>query len=156
MRVFTDGKRNEQPLTKEQFDALKEIAIEYGFDGEILYSDDSNTAFHRFTEGGDWYFLVIGSDALPAENNGGTPNELISARGCIAHEVIGHYLAYKRGTTQSELVLEEAQASIRASKYADGLSKEEREVLWLDAMERLQKAGIRYEDVESQLDIWEK
>lgn len=72
----------------------------------------------------------------------------------MAHEVIGHYEAWRRGTTQAVAVLEEVQASIRASKFGIDLSNHEREMLLRDALERLEAANIKLEDVEKYLDIW--
>ena len=36
------------------------------------------------------------------------------------------------------------------------LTKEERDILYQDAIERLSRAGIKLEDVENDLDIWEE
>jgi hypothetical protein len=155
MRVNTGGKRNETPLTETQKIEAEMAAREQGFTGEIMQSDNSFTAFHGSVEGERFFYLVIGTDAYPAEQAGNTPNERISMRACMAHEVVGHYRAWERGTTNPSKPLEEAQASIRASKFGIGLSDEEREILFQDAMERLKAAGINYDDVKEQLDIKE-
>lgn len=154
--IATGGKRNEEPLSDAQIAKAKEAAKKQGYKGEILYSDYSNTSFHGSTEGEAFHYMVIGTDAFPVEDNGGTANELISLDGCMAHEVVGHFEAWLKGTTQSVDVLEEAQASIRASKFGVGLSKEERQILYKDAIDRLNHAGILLDDVIDSLDVWER
>jgi len=57
---------------------------------------------------------------------------------------------------QSNELLEEVQASIRASKFGIGLTDEERKILYQDALDRLNNAGIDLRDVENDLDIWER
>lgn len=155
MRVYTEGKRNEIPLTDAQKAETERVAREQGFRGQIIYSDHAFTAFHGSVEGERFCYLVIGTDVYPSSTNGGTPNERITMRGCLAHEIIGHYRAWERGTTKAERPLEEAQASIRASRYGKGLSKEERETLFQDAMERLKAVDMKFEDVKEILDIKE-
>ena len=121
-----------------------------------MYSDNSNTSFHGSTEGNEFHYLVIGTDAFPSKENGGTANEMITLNGCMAHEVVGHYETWKKGTVKAEIALDEAQASIRAAKFGVGLSVKEREVLWQDAYYRLQATGISFDDVKDELDIWER
>lgn len=155
--VSTGGKRNETPLTEHQINEAKEAARLQGYKGEILYSAHSNTSFHGSQEGEKYHFLVVGTDAFPTEANGGTANEKVSLNGCMAHdEIIGHYEAWRKGTMQSNELLEEVQASIRASKFGIGLTDEERKILYQDALDRLSNAGIDLRDVENDLDIWER
>lgn len=52
-------------------------------------------------------------------------------------------------------MLEEAQASIRAARFAPGLTSIERLTLIRDAVERLHKAGLRVADVRDTLWIQE-
>lgn len=52
-------------------------------------------------------------------------------------------------------MLEEAQASIRAARFAPGLTMLERLTLIRDGVERLHKAGIRVSDVRDLLWIQE-
>lgn len=63
--------------------------------------------------------------------------------GAVAHEVVGHRAAARAGRTQDIPVLEEAQASIRAARFAPGLTAIERLTLIRDAVERPHKAGLR-------------
>ena len=156
MKVDTGGRRNEQRLSDMQIFEAKEAARKQGYTGDIHYSDYSHTSFHGSTESGGFHFLVIGTDTYPLSDRRGTANERISVNGCMAHEIVGHYEAWLKGTTQNELVLEEAQASIRASKFGVGLTDEERETLFEDAIDRLKNAGILYSEVRDRLDIWER
>ena len=154
--VSTGGKRNEVPLTEEQIKEAQIAARKQGYKGIIQYSDYSNTSFHGSAEGERFCYLVIGTDAYPSTYNAGNANEKVSLNGCMAHEVVGHYETWLKGTMQSEELLDEVQASIRASKFGIGLTQEEREILYEDAMERLNKAGVALDDVEKTLDIWER
>lgn len=152
-RVETGKHRNEGPLTKEQIKAATEAARKQGYDRDIEYSDYSFTSFIGYPD--DSCLLVIGTDAYPS-GSPTTANEAISLNGAMAHEVVGHYEAWMKGTRQSVDVLEEAQASIRASKFGIGLTGEERDTLYQDAMDRLASKGIKFEDVMGTLDIWER
>lgn len=55
--------------------------------------------------------------------------------------------------TQSEIPLEEAQASIRAARFAPSLSSTERYTLLRDGITRLYKAGIKVRQVKNILYI---
>lgn len=156
MEIDTDGKRNEKPLSAEQQQEAIRAARNQGYTGEVLYSEYSATAFHGSPDNKDFRFLVIGTDAYPRSTNRGRAIEKISLNGCMAHEVVGHYEAWIKGTTQKVFHLEEAQASIRASKFGVGLDDEERKILFEDAIDRLKDAGIEYDDVKDILDIWER
>ena len=155
-QILTDGKRNEEDLSVDQINEAKSAAIRQGYDGEMFYSPNSNTAFHGSTEGDPFHYLVIGTDAYPVKEPGETANEQVSLNGCMAHEVVGHYEAWKKGTSQADPVLEEAQASIRASRFGVDLSDQERATLLRDAIERLEAVGIKLEDVADKLDIQER
>ena len=151
------GKRNEEPLTKAQKEKAEKAARNQGYKGSIQFSNFLGTSLHHGTEADDpWHFLVIGPDAYPLPDYVGTALEMISLNGCMAHEIIGHYEAWVKGKTQSNYWYEEAQASIRASKFGVGLTDEERKILFEDGIDRLKKAGVTLEDVLDILDIWER
>lgn len=154
--VYTEGKRNERTLTQEEIIRAEMSARRQGYDGEIIYSDFQNTSFHGSIEGERFHYLVIGTDAYPALKNGGTANEMISLDACMAHEIIGHYETWLKGAVKEDIILDEVQASIRASKFGIGLSDEERELLMADAMDRLKNADIKFDDIKNELDIWER
>jgi hypothetical protein len=72
------------------------------------------------------------------------------------HELVGHREAALAGRTHGSLALEEAQASIRAARFAPGLSSTERVTLLRDAISRLQNAPngpIRVRNVRDSLYI---
>lgn len=140
MYVSTGGRRNEEPLTDAQKAECLRIAKEYGMPVErIVFVEDMLTGYFPF---GDR--LYIGTDVYPCGNTE-KANYMISNRGTLAHEIIGHRAAFLRGKTQITEYLEEVQASLRASR-APGISDEEREILVRDAIERLPE-GVKLEDV---------
>ncbi len=155
-RVESGGKRNEQPLTEIQIKETIAAIRKQGYLGDVTYSEYSNTSFHGSREGQTYHYVVIGTDAYPNSNMGSSANERITVNGCAAHEIIGHYETWKKGTALDDIILDEAQASIRASKFGIGLSDEERDILMTDALERLKNAGIDYDQVKNLLDIWER
>lgn len=134
-QVDTGGQRGELPLSDSQKEqilqyikliesgTLKKIAI-------IRWVDELqlNTAY---SPGFD--LLQIGSDVMPASLPPGwgtvTANTRITWRGSIAHELIGHREAALAFSTQSQIPLEEAQASIRAAYFAPSLTSTERYTL---------------------------
>ena len=140
MNVSTGGRRNEEPLTESQKDECLKIAQEYGMPAErIVFVEDMLTGYFPFADR-----LYIGTDVYPCGNME-KANYMISNRGTLAHEIVGHRDAYLMGKTQQDDRLEEAQASLRASK-APGLSKEEREILVKDAIDRLPE-GVKLDDI---------
>ena len=72
-------------------------------------------------------------------------------RGAIAHELEGHRTAEILGKTNSNALLEEVQASIRAARFAPDLTTKERITLIRDGLERLQKAGLKVKEIKDQL-----
>jgi|LakMenEpi03Aug12_release.lakeMendotaPanAssembly.Ray.scaffolds.fasta_scaffold486350_2 hypothetical protein len=70
----------------------------------------------------------------------------------IAHEIIGHREAELANMTNLNLILEEAQASIRAARFAPLLTSTERYTLIKDAIERLRRVGIKIRNVKN--DLW--
>jgi hypothetical protein len=111
----TGGRRNEKPLTAEQINQAKEYAVSLGMPEEdIIYDPDIPTCYAFGT-------LVIGTDVVPLPQRSRHPNDNISIRGGIAHEVVGHREAELQGRTQPTKPKEEAQASIRAARFAPGV-----------------------------------
>ena len=132
MHVSSDGRRNEKPLTSEQVKECRQIAIEYGMPTDkIIFSENMFTGYFPFGDS-----LYIGTDVYPCGNNK-KANYMISCKGVLAHELIGHRNAYLKNGSQGIERYEEAQASIRAAKLAKGLSDDERKILLQDAAERL-------------------
>jgi len=150
----TGGRRNEKPLTEEQFNQAKDYAVSLGMPSERIRSSDYSPTNYL---GGVLDTLTIGTDVLPIGVRSKNPNDNISLKGGIAHEVVGHREADKKGRTISDSVpLNEAQASIRAARFASDLSDRERMDLIRDAITRLRKAGISVRSVKSQMFIDER
>lgn len=98
-------------------------------------------------------YLVVGTDAYPSKVDTTLANSRVSYKGALAHEVIGHYEAWTSGHTQSDTILEEAQASIRAGRFGTDLTSAERVNLYRDALTRLKNNGIKLKDVKDVLYI---
>ena len=158
-QVDTGGLRGEVPLTNSQKEQISQYIqlIELGSPQNVAiirWVDDCqlNTAY---SPGFD--LLQIGSDVMPAILPIGqgtiTANTRITCKGSIAHELVGHREAALASYTQSELPLEEAQASIRAARFAPSLSSTERYTLLRDAINRLDQADIKIRQVKHLLHI---
>ena len=153
MNVNTGGKRNENPLTDKQIKECQDYAKSLGMPKDrILYSENRNTAY-----GDTFDILMLGTDVYP---NPESPdiNGRLSYKSAIAHEIVGHREAILRGKTHFSPgdVLDEAQASIRAARFAPGLTEKERYELLHDAINRLRKSGLKIRDVKDLLDINER
>jgi len=156
-RIFsmadTDGRRNEEPLTDEQLNQAKEYAVSLGMPFErIRYSDNSLTGYL----GGRLDSLIIGTDVVPLGSRSKNPNNNVSLKGVIAHELVGHREASLKGRTQPFFAKEEAQASIRAARFAPKLSMGERIDLIRDAIKRLNDVGMSLRLVKDELFIKER
>ena len=158
-QVDTGGLRGEEPLTDSQKKQISQYIklIESGAPSSvsvIRWVDDKelNTAY---SPGFD--LLNIGTDVMPAVTPQGqgtlTANTRLTWKSSIAHELVGHREAALAGNTQSEDPLEEAQASIRAARFAPSLSSTERYTLLRDSITRLYKADIKIRQVKNILHI---
>ena len=151
-KVDTGGRRNENPLTQQQKEETIEYAISLGISKDHVFYTD-----HGYTSYGDSFdVLRIGTDVYPTDVLPSSPNSRISWKGAIAHELIGHREAYLRGWTQSDAVLEEVQASLRAAKFAPKLTETEKQDLVADALNRLAVYNKTLDEVESSLFIEER
>ena len=152
LRVSTGGRRNERNLTEDEISKAEEYAVSLGMPAErIYYVDYDFTAY-----GASFDLLRIGTDVYPSEDRNNVPNSKISMHGAIAHEIIGHRNAALAGRTQTNDILEEAQASIRAAKFTPDLSSSERITLYRDALARLRNNNINLKDVKHTLYICEE
>jgi hypothetical protein len=152
-QVSTGGLRNEVSLTAAERTEVFDYARSLGMPEErIRFSEYDYTAY-----GSTFDVLIIGTDVLPARTPPGlgslAANSRISARGAIAHELVGHREAALAGRTHAIDDLEEAQASIRAARFAPALSDTERMTLLRGAVARLRRAGYRVRDVRGELYI---
>jgi hypothetical protein len=145
-RVGTGAKRGEAPLTAAQKAELEDYIAKCGAPDNVRWVDNMelNTAY-----GANFDLLNVGSDVMPAPSGlANLPaNSRVSAKGAIAHELIGHREAALAGKSQADDFLEEAQASFRASKHAPDLTPAERATLWEDGLDRLKAGGHNYDDV---------
>ncbi|MCM3204105.1 WXG100 family type VII secretion target [Paenibacillus illinoisensis] len=160
-QISSDGLRNELELTDAQKTELVNYSKRLGFPEEnIVFREHWNTGMM-------YDRLYINTDVLPAESHGvGTlsANARVSGRATVAHEIIGHYEAFKNGrafelynlddnTYARNFALDEAQASIRAARFAPELNSVERITLLRDAITRLKNANLRVRDVKNELYI---
>jgi hypothetical protein len=157
-------KRNSQPLTPKQISLARTYARQLNIPLNWLYfSDNMNTSYGNIF---GREILYIGSDVAPLPNpplSGITANSRITIRGCLAHEWIGHRganlanRAFNRGTIEHPLwrniALDEAQASIRAARFAPSLGSLERYTLLRDAITRLNDRGLKIRQVKHLLYI---
>lgn len=153
MRVNTDGKRNENELSEEQLKEVIEYAVSLGMSQDKIYYID-----YDFTAYGKAFDLLrIGTDVLPADVKlSKNPNDNISLKGAIAHEIVGHREAALKNITQENDLLEEVQASIRAARFTPDLNYHERIILIKDALTRLKNNKIKLRDVRDKLHINER
>ena len=152
MQVSTGGKRNEKHLTQEQLQKVKEYAIRLGMpESRIYYIDYDLTAYGHYYD-----LLRIGTDVFPLDVRVRDPNSNISYKGAIAHELVGHREAALKGRTHIDPLLEEAQASIRAARFAPELTQLERLDLIRDAIYRLSKNNLKIRNVKEILFISER
>lgn len=150
MKVESGGRRNEAPLTEAQIKECVAYAEHLG-----MPSDRIRYGEHYFTSyGSNFDMLYVGTDAYPSKN-GKTANQKLSYRCALAHEIIGHREAVASGISLKgvDSVLDEVQASIRAARFANGLSQSERIMLLRDAIERLKGSGRKIRDVKHLLHI---
>ena len=149
--------RNKVQLTHEQIEAAKDYAVSLGMPREnICYSSSQSTGYTLMhTLAGDLEILMLAPDLYP-NPNGTTANELLSWQSAIAHEIVGHRMTCLRGTNGPyRSIYDEAQASIRAAKFAPGLTDRDRELLMQDAKDRIARDGLDFDEFTKNMDIWE-
>ena len=169
--IDTEGQRNEIPLTQEQIKELVDYAKRLGFPEDRIYicSPDQD-----YPTGIFYGTLFINNDVLPSPNPSpnikNNANALVSGKGTIAHEIVGHIETMEKGTAFKTFddstvpvevypeneALNEAQASIRAARFAPELTIDERHILMRDGLNRLKNEGIKLKDVRHLLDINER
>ncbi|MFT3779309.1 MAG: LysM peptidoglycan-binding domain-containing protein [Ottowia sp.] len=159
--VASNGVRGEVPLTPQQRVQIEDYLSRFDTEGlSVRWVDNSNLNTAYGSMYGE-HILNIGSDVIPGGVGVGTltANSRVSTNGALAHELVGHMEAGMAGRTQDLLHLEEAQASIRAARFAPGLTSIERFTLLRDAITRLQNAPegpIKIRDVRDLLYIWKR
>ena len=167
LNVSTGGLRGEKELSPTQINDAVDYAVSLNMPRtRIKYSNTFNVSYGEIFD-----VLYLGTDTYPVENaeqsekqikqtkqTKGTTgaNSRISWKGSVAHEIVGHREAKLKGLTQKNYLLEEVQASIRAARFAPGLSDIERITLLRDAVYRLHKNNIKVNDVKHLLNIKER
>jgi hypothetical protein len=148
--------RNTQPLTDNQIAEVKAYALVLDIPDNLLrFSENMNTGYGNIF---GQEIIYIGSDIAPLSSppiSGISANSRICIKGSLAHEWIGHRGAeiadrsFDRGSLASpnlvNIALDEAQASIRAARFAPLLTSIERYTLLRDSISRLknQNQSIR-------------
>lgn len=149
LKVNTGGMRNENNLSDEEYKQAERYAIKLGMPEErIYYVDYDCTAY-----GTSFDVLRIGTDVYPSKQRQSDPNCNISMKGAIAHEIIGHRNAALNGWTQSDDLLEEVQASLRAARLTPDLSVSERITLARDGLQRLHRSNAKLREVKNILHL---
>ncbi|WP_422659855.1 WXG100 family type VII secretion target [Paenibacillus sp. EC2-1] len=168
-QISSDGIRNELPLTEFQQKELMEYTRTLSFPEQNIILSRSGF-YDEWNTGMMYDRFIINTDVLPAEHTGiGTlsANSRVTGRATVAHEIVGHYEAYQAGrafelyglegdTFKINFALDEAQASIRAARFAPELTSTERMTLLRDAITRLHNGGLKWRDVKDQLYINER
>ncbi len=152
------GGRNTQPLTPKQISEVKAYSEVLGIPSDILcFSDLMNTSYGNIF---GKKILYVGRDVAPLSSppvSGMTANSRITIKACLAHEWIGHHNAevagrnFDRGSLANpfliNIALDEAQASIRAARFAPELDPIERYTLLRDAIARLKRQNLNIRKV---------
>ena len=149
--------RNTEPLTEAQIAEVKAYSQELGIPEESFAFTQFNTAYGNLF---GMERVQVGTDVAPLTNppqSGITANSRISIKGSLAHEWVGHGGAGRAGRAfdrgelgnpnKFNIALDEAQASIRAARFAPGLTPLERYTLLRDGIARLRKEGISIKEV---------
>jgi hypothetical protein len=142
---FYSGVRSEKPLTESQKSELIEYAVQLGMSSDLIKCSDIQQTHYK--EKHD--YMLIGTDVMPLENAKSgvrNANQRVSGKATIAHEIVGHRAASLKNKMNVNDVYEEVQASIRAARFAKGLTEIERLVLLEDARSRLPK-NVRLKDI---------
>lgn len=152
MNVST-GTRNQKPLSEKEIKECILYATELGMPEEyIKYSDNYYTSYSPMFD-----ILLIGTDVLP-KDGATTINGQLTMKCAIAHEIVGHREVSLNGVSNfaKDDPRDEAQASIRAARFAPGLSMKERNMLIKDAITRLRNGGYKVREVKDSLDIYKR
>lgn len=111
---------------------------------KAIGADPSKFVFRDFIGSGynDKYDVIyISSNVFPSNDGSLHPRDLMSVRAVLAHEYYGHR-AFRGTNLPQGSWNDEFRASYMAAKTAPGLSKEDRRLLVLDALERAKSAGV--------------
>jgi hypothetical protein len=157
-KVLSEGKRGEVPLTAEQKAEIDDYLSNFDLDGVSIRVVDNYDLYTGYAHSDLFSILNIGSDVVPGNVGIGTltANSRIGIKGTWATEIVGHREAALADRTQEILSMEEAQASIRAARFAPDLDNIERVRLLRDGITRLHEDGIKIKEVKNQLFIQQR
>lgn len=153
-KVESDGRRNELPLTDQQVEQINALVNLYNLPDLTVRLTENNNTGYKTLFGNE--VLYIGTDVYPSlEPSKKHPkyraNNALSVQSAIAHELAGHWDAEIAGKTHADELLEEVQASIRASKFGKDLTSIDKIMLLRDAVERLHNRGLKVADIRGKL-----
>jgi hypothetical protein len=130
--------RNQSGLTDKQIEYCLEVWAVLRADRQItldISGASQNFSCTRFNE--DQNKVFLGADAFPGE--GVDANSRMSTLACLAHELTHaerFQLGYRRPTDLPDVLLDEAETSLRAA-FTSILRRKNREDLVEDARDRL-------------------
>ena len=130
--------RNQSGLTDKQIEYCLEVWAVLRADRRIVLDiSEASQNFSRTRFNEDQNKVFLGTDAFPGE--GVDANSRMSTLACLAHE-LAHaerfQLGYRRPTDLPDVLLDEAETSLRAA-FTSLLRKKNREDLVEDARDRL-------------------
>lgn len=137
MQIADAPTRSIEPLTREQFEANAQMAVDMGMPRDQIHQAQGDTSYHL-----GYDVLLIGADVNPLPPSqrptdlANPANAALEPRAVIGHEVIGHREAALGGQTRDEVWHEELQASARAALHTPELSHEQSWLLLQDAAAR--------------------
>ena len=140
--------RNQVGLTDKQIEYCMEVWTILRANQPILLDvSEARQNFSRTRFNETQHTVFLGADAFPGE--GIDANSRMSTLACLAHE-LAHaerfQLGYRRPTNLPDVLLDEAETSLRAA-FTSLLRKKNREDLVEDARDRLiQWLAMRYQE----------
>jgi len=139
-RNMSNGNRRSvfEKLTKEEERYVKHAAKEIEIPTKMLeFIPGRSTGYSDSRKN-----ITIGADVFPSNDGSIHNRDTITVKAVLAHEYYGHYHFRK-----TKLGIGDPRDEIRASYYAavhtPGLTKEERQQLMRDALDRANDAGIK-------------
>ena len=155
-QVETGGLRGEKALTDAQKAEMTAYAKGLGMPEDQIKFWSANTSYADSFDA-----LFVGTDVMPAAKPSGlgtaTANQRLGWKAALSHEIVGHRASALAGKAHSPgSALDEAQASIRAARFGEDMTRLERIQLLRDGINRLHNEGLKIRDVRQKLWITEK
>ena len=129
--VFLDLTEKEKDFIIEQAKELKIASKHFEFrQGKPTVYDDEND------------IIFIGSDIMPSTDKNANNRDSMTVKAVLAHEFYGHR-QFRNTSLPPQNPIDEFRASYYAAVHAPSLSKEERQSLMRDAIDRANAGGIK-------------